>query len=128
MDITFYCVTHGLISNEKADYSTSHEREAENDFRISPQSSRSTDGSSESDGFGAKCVQATNLDEALHKVGVESEIIRIPGGMHRTGGWHKLPGVPNWEVQMTEWLNHTLGHQGPVGEGIRKREPAPASG
>ena len=23
---------------------------------------------------------------------------------------------------MTEWLNRTLGHQGPVGEGVRKRE------
>jgi len=67
--------------------------------------------------------EATNLDAALRKVGVRSEIIRIPGGMHGTGGWHKLPGVPDWEVQMTEWLNRTLGHQGPVGEGVRKREP-----
>jgi alpha-L-fucosidase 2 len=67
--------------------------------------------------------EATNLDAALRKVGVRSEIIRIPGGMHGTGGWHKLQGVPDWEVQMTEWLNRTLGHQGPVGEGVRKREP-----
>jgi alpha-L-fucosidase 2 len=67
--------------------------------------------------------EATNLDAALRKVGVRSEIIRIPGGMHGTGGWNKLPGVPDWEVQMTEWLNRTLGHQGPVGEGVRKREP-----
>jgi acetyl esterase len=68
--------------------------------------------------------EATNLDAALRKVGTPSEIIRIPGGMHGTGGWHKLPGVPDWEVQMTEWLNRTLGHHGPVGEGVRKREPA----
>jgi acetyl esterase/lipase len=67
-------------------------------------------------------TEATNLDAALRKVGVPSQIIRIPGGMHGTGGWSKLPGVPDWEVQMTEWLNHTLGHQGPVGEGVRKRE------
>jgi acetyl esterase len=67
--------------------------------------------------------EATNLDAALRKVGVRSEIIRIPGGMHGTGGWHKLPGVPDWEVQMTEWLNRTLWHQGSVGEGVRKREP-----
>src|SRR5580692_6185757 len=67
--------------------------------------------------------EATNLDAALGKVGVRSEIIRIPGGMHGTGGWHKLPGVPNWEVQMVEWLNKTLGHRGPVGEGVSKREP-----
>ncbi len=70
--------------------------------------------------------EATNLDAALRKVGVSSEIIRIPGGMHGTGGWYKLPGVPDWEVQMTEWLNRTLGHQGPVGEGVRKREPVVA--
>ena len=36
--------------------------------------------------------EATNLDAALRKVGVQSEIIRIPGGMHGTGGWNKLPG------------------------------------
>src|SRR3984893_8241199 len=67
--------------------------------------------------------EAANLDGALRKVGVPSEIIRIPGGMHGTGGWNKLPGVPDWEVQMTEWLNRTLGHHGIVGEGVRKREP-----
>ena len=68
--------------------------------------------------------EATNLDAALRKVGTSSEIIRIPGGMHGTGKWHTLPGVPDWEVQMTEWLNRTLKHEGPVGEGVRKREPA----
>ena len=71
--------------------------------------------------------EATNLDAALKKVGVRSEIIRIPGGMHGTGGWYKLPGVPDWEVQMTEWLNQTLGHVGIVGEGVRKREPTAIS-
>ena len=65
--------------------------------------------------------EATNLDAALRKVGVSSEIIRIPNGMHGTGGWHKLPGVPDWEVQMTEWLNKKLGHRGEVGEGVRRR-------
>jgi len=69
-------------------------------------------------------TEATNLDEALKKVGTSSTIIRIPGGMHGTGKWHTLPGVPDWEVQMTEWLNQQLGHKGPVGEGVRKREPA----
>jgi acetyl esterase len=73
-------------------------------------------------------TEATNLDAALRKVGTSSEIIRIPGGMHGTGGWHKLPNVPDWEVQMTQWLNRTLGHHGPVGEGVRKREPAVAAG
>src|ERR1700719_2171565 len=68
--------------------------------------------------------EATNLDAALRKVGVRSEIIRIPGGMHGTGGGDEVPGVPDGEVQMTEWLNRTLGHQGALGEGVRKREPA----
>jgi alpha-L-fucosidase 2 len=67
--------------------------------------------------------EATNLDAALRRVGVQSEIIRIPGGTHGTGSWHTLPAVPNWEVRMTEWLNHVLGHAGPVGEGVRKRAP-----
>ena len=70
--------------------------------------------------------EATNLDAALRKVGTHSEIIRIPNGMHATGGWYRVPNVPDWEVQMTQWLNKTLGHKGPVGEGVRKREPAAA--
>ena len=68
-------------------------------------------------------TEATNLDAALRKVGVSSRIIRIPGGMHATGNWYKVPNVPDWEKQMTEWLNSKLDHQGPIGEGIRKREP-----
>ena len=46
---------------------------------------------------------------------------------HATGSWHKVPGVPDWEKQMTEWLNTALGHHGPVGEGIRRRVPPPAT-
>ncbi|AXC11558.1 Putative exported protein precursor [Acidisarcina polymorpha] len=69
-------------------------------------------------------TEATNLDAALKNVGVSSEIIRIPGGHHGTGGWYKLPGDPDWERQMIVWLNRELHHQGPVGEGIEKREPA----
>jgi hypothetical protein len=33
----------------------------------------------------------------------------------------------DWERQMTVWLNTHLDHQGPIGEGIRERESAPAS-
>lgn len=65
----------------------------------------------------------TNLQAALEKVGVTCKIIRIPGGHHGTGGWYKLPNVPDWERQMVEWLNQQLGHSGPIGEGIRRREP-----
>jgi acetyl esterase/lipase len=68
--------------------------------------------------------EATNLQEALRKVGVRCDIIRIPGGKHGTGGWNKLPGVPDWELEMTEWLNARLRHEGPTGEGIRARVEA----
>jgi len=68
--------------------------------------------------------EATNLQEALKNVGVDCDIIRIPGGHHGTGDWNKLPGVPDWERQMTEWLNAKLDHHGPVGEGIRPRTSA----
>jgi acetyl esterase len=71
-------------------------------------------------------TEATNQQAALRKVRVECDIIRIPGGKHGTGGWHKLANVPDWERQMTVWLNTHLDHQGPVGEGVRQREPAPA--
>ena len=69
-------------------------------------------------------AEATRLDEALKHDGVSSQIIVIAGGKHATGSWYKVPGVPDWERQMTEWLNLQLHHTGPVGEGIRVREPS----
>ena len=71
-------------------------------------------------------TEATNLQDALHKVGVRCDIIRIPGGKHGTGGWNKLPDVPDWEREMTEWLDARLQHSGPIGEGIRPRIPPPS--
>ena len=71
--------------------------------------------------------EATNLQTALNKVGVRCVIIRIPGGKHGTGGWNNRPPVPDWEHQMTEWLNARLHHKGPIGEGIRPRIGAPTS-
>lgn len=65
-----------------------------------------------------------NLKAALNKVGINCEIIIIPGGMHGTGGWYKLPNDPDWEIQMTKWLNSKLHHKSEVGAGIQKREPA----
>jgi acetyl esterase/lipase len=73
-------------------------------------------------------AEATNLQDALHKVGVRCDIIRITGGKHGTGGWNKLPGVPDWEREMTEWLNARLNHEGAIGEGIRARVAVTASG
>jgi alpha-L-fucosidase 2 len=67
-------------------------------------------------------AEATNLQAALKAVDVRCDIIRIPGGKHGTGGWNKLPGVPAWEREMTEWLNARLRHKGPVGAGIRSRK------
>jgi acetyl esterase len=65
--------------------------------------------------------QSTHLQAALKAAGVPCDLIVIPNGPHATGSWHRVPGVPNWEREMTEWLNKVLGHQGPVGEGIRPR-------
>jgi acetyl esterase/lipase len=70
-------------------------------------------------------VQSTHLQAALKAAGVRCDLIIIPNGPHATGSWHKVPGVPDWEKQMTEWLNTALGHHGPVGEGIRQRKPPP---
>ncbi len=69
----------------------------------------------------------TNLQSALRNAGVRCDIIRIPGGMHGTGRWHTLPGVPDWEREMVEWLNARFHHTGPIGEGIRPRLPAAES-
>ena len=66
--------------------------------------------------------EATNLDAALRKVGVRSEIIRIPGGMHGTGAGISYRACRTGRCRWLEWLNQTLGHHGPVGEGVRKRE------
>lgn len=67
--------------------------------------------------------EVMNLDTALKRVGVSSEVIVIQGGMHATGGWYKVPGVPDWERQMTVWMNRTMHHEGAVGVGVRVREP-----
>jgi dipeptidyl aminopeptidase/acylaminoacyl peptidase len=72
-------------------------------------------------------VQSTQMQTALKANGVRCDLIIIPNGPHATGSWHKVPGVPDWEKQMTEWLNTALGHHGPVGEGIRPRIPPPAT-
>lgn len=66
-------------------------------------------------------TESTNLQQALRTVGVRCDLIRIPNGPHATGGWYKVPGVPDWERQMTEWLNQTLNHKGPIGAGIKAR-------
>jgi acetyl esterase/lipase len=69
--------------------------------------------------------ESTNLQKALQAAGVRADLIRIPNGPHATGPWYKVPGVPDWERQMTEWLNEVLHHKGPIGAGIRAREPQP---
>jgi acetyl esterase/lipase len=66
-------------------------------------------------------VQSTHLQAALKANGVRCDLIIIPNGPHATGRWHKVPGVPDWEKQLTEWLNLVLDHRGPVGAGIRRR-------
>jgi acetyl esterase len=68
-------------------------------------------------------VQSTHLQAALKAAGVRCDLIIIPNGPHATGRWHRVPGVPDWEREMTVWLNMVLEHNGPVGQGIRRREP-----
>jgi acetyl esterase len=68
-------------------------------------------------------AQSTHLQAALKANDVRCDLIIIPKGPHATGRWHRVPGVPDWEKQMVDWLNTVLGHHGPVGEGIRRREP-----
>ena len=66
-------------------------------------------------------VQSTHLQSALKAAGIRCDLIIIRDGPHATGQWHRVTGVPDWEKQMTEWLNEALEHRGPVGEGIRAR-------
>ena len=68
-------------------------------------------------------AQSLTLKAALEKAGNSVELITIPNGPHATGSWSRLPGVPDWERQMTEWLNRQLGHTGEVGAGIAPRQP-----
>jgi alpha-L-fucosidase 2 len=68
-------------------------------------------------------TEDTNLQDALRKVGVQCDLIRIPGGTHGTGNWHTIPNVPDWEHQMVAWLNARFNRTGPIGEGIRERAP-----
>ena len=50
-------------------------------------------------------AQSTHMQAALKANGIPCDLIIIPGGPHATGSWHRVPGVPNWEREMTEWLN-----------------------
>ena len=65
---------------------------------------------------------STYLRNALRDAGDDCDLIRIPGGAHGTELWHTLPDVPDWEHDMTVWLNAKLRFEGPeVGPGIRAR-------
>ena len=66
--------------------------------------------------------QSTHLQAVLKAAGVRCDLIIIPNGLHATGKWHLVPGVPDWEREMMEWLNTALHHSGPIGEGIRARQ------
>lgn len=67
--------------------------------------------------------QSVALQQQLQGVKVRCDLIRIPNGVHATHTWHTIPDAPDWERQMTEWLNRILGHEGPSGQGIRERMP-----
>ncbi len=68
-------------------------------------------------------AEATNLQAALNKEGVECKSFASPADlMARTLGI-SFPNDPDWEAQMIVWLNRKLHHQGAIGEGIVKRVP-----
>ena len=72
-------------------------------------------------------AQSMLLQRALRAGGTRADLIVIPGGPHATSTWARIPDVPAWERQVTEWLNTVLGHTGSSGEGIEARSPtAPA--
>lgn len=71
--------------------------------------------------------QSVNLRDALRAQGNTAELIAIPGGIHGTWTWHALPDVPDWEREMVEWLNKTVGRAGPIGAGIEARTPPPSA-
>ena len=65
-------------------------------------------------------MQSVELANALASADVRVELIPIPNGHHGTYQW-TMPNIPHWERELTEWLNDTLHHTGPVGEGIVRR-------
>ncbi len=65
--------------------------------------------------------QSRELQTALNAQGASCTLIVIPGGPHTTQTWNKIPGAPDWEREMTAWLNRTLDHKGEIGKGIRPR-------
>ena len=71
--------------------------------------------------------QSIRLQAALRAHGDAADLITVPNGPHATGSWHTIPGVPDWERQTVQWLNTTLDHTGPIGEGIVPRTPAQPS-
>ena len=67
--------------------------------------------------------QSVHLQTALRAAGDKCDLIRIPNGSHGSSGWPRVPDLPDWERQMTEWLNRTLNYHGQVGQGIKVRKP-----
>ena len=67
-------------------------------------------------------AQSVELSNALASAGVRVELLPIPNGRHGTYQW-TMPNIPHWERETTEWLNDTLDHTGPVGEGIVRTSP-----
>lgn len=72
-------------------------------------------------------AQSLQLQTAMHQTGGRADLIVIPNAPHATSTWARIPNVPDWERQTTEWLNRVLDYNGPVGAGIEPRSPtAPA--
>jgi alpha-L-fucosidase 2 len=69
-------------------------------------------------------MQSVALQERLEAAGNRADLIVIPGGIHGTWTWHTLPGVPDWEREMVEWLNARVDWHGVANKGIEARAPA----
>ncbi len=70
-------------------------------------------------------AQSTHWQAALQAMGVRCDLIIVAGGGHGTEEWHRVPGVREWEREMTDWLNAALGHDRDAGPGILVRRPVP---
>ena len=72
-------------------------------------------------------AQSIEFETAPRHSGGRADLVSIPGAPHATSTWARVPGVPDWEHQLVEWLNHVLIYDGPIGAGIEPRSPtAPA--
>ena len=70
------------------------------------------------------CNKFGKITGALTLAKTEGDLRFYRGKGERGAFVVPLLNVPDWERQMTAWLNATLNHSGPIGDGIRPRASA----